>query len=456
MRIFFLFIVTIAGLVMTFFDAFYGVMLYVFYAIVSPLDLLWWERGLGYFQLSFLVAAAVIISAIVQRRSLAVRNPTVYLSVIFMGVCYMSLIVNGSSSEPAWQGAWLLARIIIMATVIAALTDDYKKIKYLFIAIAAFVGLLGAYYGYFGLMSGSMYITGPGAAEGGRFGDNNGYAVWLNTSLPIIFCAGSYLRSRWQRIAARVIFLGNVIAVVLTFSRAGFLTLVLVLSTLAVYAKKKSFSIILMLVALGVIYFGFIGNQGQYGAPIEYYSEQSSEGLSGPQKILRLYHERVQTIEEFKQEASAVSRMYYWQVALDMANNNPLFGVGFSRYSEVFDSYDWTGGVYGKHRAVHNTLLEILSGTGFLGFGIFAALIISIMRNTFVFDKRVVLAEMPGMEEYLDYSRALRLSIVVFFVGSMFVTSLFQDLFWCLMALSVAMENVSRWAQKDLQEEGGF
>ena len=76
----------------------------------------------------------------------------------------------------------LVAKLIVMTLVIPVLVDSLSKLRYFVLTIAVSGGLMGAYYGLFGLFAGSKQITGPG-----RIGDNNGYAVFLVALLPYIF-----------------------------------------------------------------------------------------------------------------------------------------------------------------------------------------------------------------------------------------------------------------------------
>lgn len=72
-------------------------------------------------------------------------------------------------------------------------------------------------------------------------------------------------------------------------------------------------------------------------------------------------------------DASAMGRLYAWEAAIGMANDNPLTGVGIDNFyvNYFFYSPHWDG----LNHAVHSTWFGVLAETGYLGFIIFCACI---------------------------------------------------------------------------------
>lgn len=145
-------------------------------------------------------------------------------------------------------------------------------------------------------------------------------------------------------------FLLTTICIVLTFSRGAYISIIitsLLVFILAVKQKgklKNTFIIILLLLGIsqsltffGINYFGFIENR---------FSNISNDGGSG--------------------------RIVLWMNAIETFKNNPIMGIGLNgtlKYNEVH---------YGNAVYIHNTMLEVLSETGLIGFIIFIFLWTSI------------------------------------------------------------------------------
>jgi hypothetical protein len=50
----------------------------------------------------------------------------------------------------------------------------------------------------------------------------------------------------------------------------------------------------------------------------------------------------------------------------------------------------------------------------------------------------------PEETGFLNYVPMLRISILIFFIGSSFTNVLFHDIFWSVVAISMAMNNISK------------
>lgn len=439
MRVIFIITVTAIGIVATFFsDAFYGVLLYAFYAFASPLDLTW--GALAGSRLSFVVAAATILSAMLQRKKIFFKHIIFFLLMIFIFSCYCSLALRHDASPDDWGQLELLLRIIIMTIVMAALIDTPERLRIYILAVGAFTGILGAYYGFGGLLVGSQQIVGPG-----RVGDNNGYAVWLNTSLPFIYYVSLQFKKTSWRYLAKIALLGNIIAVILTFSRGGAITLLAVLGLMFINMKRKSILFFLFIpVALVAIFFLSSGRDG--GETRVRLSKETVEEMPTVDRTLYRYRERIETLHQPEEEIeSAVSRRHCWALAVIMANDNPVLGVGLNRYRAEYDNYDTSAGKFGRSRAVHNTLLSVLSETGYLGFSTFIFLILSCLAMT-IRAKRISRSFSDSMLkiEVSDYAAMLRVSTVAFLLGSFFVNTLYQEMFWVIITIAIALDRVTQ------------
>ena len=83
----------------------------------------------------------------------------------------------------------------------------------------------------------------------------------------------------------------------------------------------------------------------------------------------------------------------YWQAGLNMAFGNPLFGVGLDSYGTFYRAYrsessTITPGMDTVSDAAHNIFIDILSGSGFIGFFIYLGLLAIVLIEAMKFIKK--------------------------------------------------------------------
>ncbi|MCX5679737.1 MAG: hypothetical protein NTZ95_03665, partial [Candidatus Omnitrophica bacterium] len=233
MRVLVLIIVTVFGIVASFFDAFYGLLLYTFYSFFHPLALVAYTSFKDY-RTSYITALVVIFTAILQKKKIIISHKLTYLCLLFLCQCHLSLLVRNTGMSVASSFyISLLSNAIIITFITSALIEDFAKFKMYMTAAAVFLGFMGAYYGFFGVFAGATKI------KGNMTGDNNAYAAWLNMSLPVIYYVGAVLKDKKWRFIFKIVFIGNILAVLLTLSRAGSITLCIVLAILVLQRMKK-------------------------------------------------------------------------------------------------------------------------------------------------------------------------------------------------------------------------
>lgn len=440
-RVIFILLVTLVGIIASFYDAYFGLLLYSWFSFASPLQLTFGE--LDGWRLSLLVGIVVIVTTLHQRRQLFVSSPLSYLSIAFLGACILSLAAPMHFSLSYVVGEIeLIAKLIIMTLITPVLVVTLPRLRSLILVIAVSTGLLGFYYGVFGLLAGSISITGAG-----RIGDNNGYAVWLTGTLPILYFAGSQLKQPLQKLGARAVLFGNILAVLLTFSRAGLLSTGLCLSFLVFQMKNRLQVIFLLTVMLAIVgpatYFN-VTESSTYQNAIAF--EARDEEKNPIEKTIEKYGRRVNTLLNGRTELeSAKSRIHFWNIALEMTRQNPLFGVGFSQYRNVFDDYDTADGRFGRARSVHSTPLLILSETGSLGFLLFSLLFLGCITTQSKVKRRAAnLSDADSAKELFEYVAMLRISMIGFFFGSLFVVCIFHEILWMYVGLTLCLDRVSK------------
>lgn len=118
------------------------------------------------------------------------------------------------------------------------------------------------------------------------------------------------------------------------------------------------------------------------------------------------------------QSNSSQYRVEMWAAALDMLKGNPLFGVGLGNFKE------YSGRLIG-----HNSAVEIMGETGFLGLSLWIAMIYGCVKGVATYRAQTT------SEDEKWYCLALMLSVVGYVGSAMFVTLEYETIYlllgWC-------------------------
>jgi O-antigen ligase len=157
------------------------------------------------------------------------------------------------------------------------------------------------------------------------------------------------------------------------------------------------------------------------------------------------YEERMQTIVTYQQagETSAISRLHFWKVAVDMVIDKPL-GVGMYNFNSTYDQYDFLHGQFGTERSVHSSHFEALAENGFFGFAVWIGLFIMAIRSCLRV-RKLAMTRLQGTPEgtfFWTMGGAMIISMVAFLVGGSFIALTLNDLTWITFGLVAALETI--------------
>jgi len=327
----------------------------------------------------------------------------VYLLASFLFIMFLSTM-NAYYPDAAWEQFDKVWKIYLMTFITIILFQDAKKLRILMWVIALSVGFFGVKGGLFTLRSGGTHmVLGPPTT----FMDGNTeIGMALNMILPLLVCLRREIVKGWARHSLLAVICLTVIAIIGTYSRGAFLGLLVVLVVLFVKSRPKIIMAILLALAIPL------------GAAIL------------PQRWV----ERMQTIETYENDTSAMGRVEAWKVALLMGKERPLLGFGFRPFrTEMFERYGYTGG-----RDAHSIFFQVLAEHGVTGFMLYAGIIISslcsLSRLVRVCDKR------PALQWVYNYSQMLQASLAGYLVCGTFLSMSYFDLFYHLVAIIVILK----------------
>lgn len=137
-------------------------------------------------------------------------------------------------------------------------------------------------------------------------------------------------------------------------------------------------------------------------------------------------------------DGTSTARLVYWEAGIDMARENPLFGVGYRAFPEHFDLY-YRGTddrlTISRKEVAHNAVVEVASTLGLPALFFYLLMHLAIFRKTATHS----LMSTEDQNFVLHLSRALSAAIIVYFVGSMFMSITFYPYIYFLLSLKIML-----------------
>ena len=145
------------------------------------------------------------------------------------------------------------------------------------------------------------------------------------------------------------------------------------------------------------------------------------------------------TLQEIENEdTSGSSRMVFWWTTFDMLEDYPL-GLGINGYNLLAPQYmddETRGGV--EHRSVHSMWFQGLSELGWLGFGFFCCLLLSLFRLSRKAKKFVMSKE--DTRAYFQIL-AIECALLGYLAAGTFINRFRAEiLYWMILFLAVAIK----------------
>ena len=404
LRNIFVIIILLAGLIQARRGPFFVLLLYMWIAYFRPEDWVWGDfirsLNLSWIMGAFLVAATILSGAKPR------INTSVCLILAFLLHGLLSTLIT-PYFDWAWRYWQEFAKVAVITYMVVVLTTDVGKYRLLLLVIAVSLGFEGAKQGW------AQFILNPGARNDNAhplLGDNNGVALGMLMLVPLFGALAATSRSFIERNIHRFFMVGVLIRALTTYSRgamvsAGFLAI------LYTARSKHKLRVIAGTALLAAMILPVMPDA---------------------------FWDRMKTITapEGERDVSAEGRLYFWQIAVAMAADHPLAGVGFNSFSRAYDSYDTTGGAFGHFRAAHSTWFGLLADLGYPGLGMLVALILLALltlRRT----RKLARAD-PSLEQLGIFATAVQTSLLVFVLGGSFLPAQYNEMLWHFVGLASA------------------
>jgi probable O-glycosylation ligase (exosortase A-associated) len=400
-------LIVFAALPVAFARPWIGVLVWSWLGLMNPHRLTW---GFSYTMPFALMVAVATLAGLVftkDRRPLP-RTRELYLLIALWALFVLSTL-GALYPDDAWVQLDKVSKILLMTFVGLMLLQDEHKLRGLIWVIAMSVGFFGLKGGIWALRTGGTeQVLGPPDSfiEG-----NTEIGLALNMVLPLLI----FLRreeSRWwlrSLLTAMVAF--SAVAIVFTYSRGAVVGLAVVLVMLVLKSRARFMVAVLLAVAILL---------GQSFAPPKWFG-------------------RMETMQTYEQDRSAMGRINAWYVAYRIALDHPLLGAGFRPFT-IETHLRYLPSTPASGLDAHSIFFQVLGEHGFTGLALYVALIVSILL-TLRSVMRSARGDPSGKKKWMEScAQMLEASLVAYVVSGLFLSQSYFDLFYYLVAITMILK----------------
>lgn len=396
---------------LTIMSAHVGVVLWIWVAMLSPSELLY--GALAGVPFNKIVAIATVITLIISRDKKDYYVDGLLALVIAFGilatVSWLTGIVPNDDATSLYQK---LLKELVLVFAIAAITVTRPRIHQTLLIIVLSIGFFSVREGLiFALTAGGHKIQGSGS-----FGDNNGMAAAVLMIVPILYYLNQYSALKAVRFGLMAGLVLSIICVIGTYSRGGFVGLVVLGLFLAKNSRNKVTTLTMLILGAGLVY---------TLAPATWF-------------------DRLNTINSVGDDGSFMGRVVAWKISLLIALDHPLTGGGphavhrlfvWETYRPFLHLVDFvkTPPADTLPHAAHSIWFEILGDLGFTGLAVF----VSILATSFWYCRSIVRMTRghPSLVWASDLARMLQISLVVYVVTGSALSLGYYELLYIIVAL---------------------
>lgn len=392
-----------------------GVAAWIWIALMAPAK---WTFGFsGSFRLNLTIVLFTALSYFVWKEKPKFQFTSIHFWVfLFAFWMLISTIFNlRIYSGIAWDKYIEFVKVVALFLFISLAVETKKDLDTLIWAIVLAISAYAAMESVkFILSLGGHRITG----KAGIIRDRNDLAVAINMCLPLLLYLRTQTSHKTLNQGLLALLLLNMLAIVGTYSRGGFIGLTIVLMFLWFTSKRKVLYLVVALIATPIAY--------QF-APTE-------------------WKERQATVETAStQDGSFIGRLWAWKIATMIAADNPLTGGGFKATTDrvLWHTYAPLTPDYGPiqtppipremlPKAAHNIYFQVLASAGFAGLFIFLCMLAS---GLFTALKHATKNVKPDNEWAKSLSTYISVALIGYGITGMNVSLAYFELLYALLAI---------------------
>lgn len=325
-----------------------------------------------------------------------------------------------AASDLVWDKWIFVIKIHLMLAVTLMLIRGRQQIETLLWVVTLSIAFYGVKGGIFTIAGGgSGRVWGPPA---GLIAGNNAIGLALVMVIPFLYYLYQVATRRWVRLG--LLFTGGTtfFAILGTQSRGALLALVAMALMLGLKGKRPVLTSLLIVAAL----------------------------WGGIQFMPDSWSSRMETIESYQEDASAMSRIYTWKTLWNLAVDRPLVGGGFhSDNQKVFARYAPQGDQIGGGRVLvaHSIYFEALGEHGFPGLLLYLTLGLLTWREAGRVARKT--RDDPEFGSWVPLlMHMVQVSLMGFAVGGAFLSLVYFDLPYYIVGFVVLVSATVNERQK--------
>lgn len=388
---------------------FVGVLVWTWIAFMNPHRLSWGVAQT--FPVALVVGVATLAGFVLSNEpKRLVRSMGTYSLLLLWGWTTLSTL-GAHLPDYAFADWDQRSKIFLMVLVLVSLTTTRERLRVVSLVTAASIGFFGLKGGVFAIMTGGAYRAyGPNDTF---LGDNNALALALNMTVPMLYYLGKEFPSRTARLILLGVTFASVIAVACTYSRGGLLGMAVIGGLLALKSRHKLIAITVVVAATAAVLYIM------------------------PDK----WSQRMDTIETYQADDSAMSRLNAWRLAWRLGLARPVLGWG-PQAMEDKSLYDTYFPDSSTKNDVHSSYFQILSELGFPGLAVFVFLLVWSVVKLQRLGQRF---RGSGQHEWVaNYADMFQVSIVAYAVSGAFLELAAFDLYYQIIGFTIVLEELTR------------
>lgn len=397
---------------LTFMSAHVGVLLWIWVALLSPNELLYgFMAGVPFNKIVAVITLGLIV---VSREKKDIYLDGTGVLLILFGVTATISWYGGIVSSPDANELYqkILKEIVLAFAIMAVMTTRHR------IHLAVLTMALS--FGFLAVKEGLIFILTAGGHKvlgSGSVGDNNSLAAALLMTIPMMYYLARHSAVRFVRIGLLAALGLAVITVIATFSRGGFVGL-MVLGLFMVKNSRSKFGSFALVVATGVLIY-----------------------VLAPES----WFERLNTINDVSDDGSFMGRVVAWKISWLIAVDHPLFGGGmhavqrllnwdtYRPFLYLLDGVVKTPPADTIPHAAHSAYFEVLGDMGFIGLALF----LSVLALGFWNCRSLIRMgrRHPSLTWAVDLGRMMQISLVVYCVTTALLSMGYFEMLYVVVAL---------------------
>jgi probable O-glycosylation ligase (exosortase A-associated) len=382
-----------------------GVLTYAVFSLMNPHRITYGFAGS--FPFVMIIAVVTLLATLVSKEKKKVPFTPLVIQLLIVIFWVTLTAVFALNQAGAWEEWNTVMKTMLIVVLTIAVTRTVNDAKALVLTVAVSLGFWGLKGGLWTIATGgSNGLLGP---PGTYIGDNNTLALAMVTSVPIIMAVASFAPTKWTKRAAIAVAILTGVSAIGSYSRGALLGG----TAMALFLWLKSTS----KVKTGLLF--------AMAIPLLLVAMPSA------------WMDRMHSINDYKEDASALGRINSWGFAINVANHLPL-GGGFATFTpQIFQLYAPDPTVF---FVAHSIYFQVLGEHGYIGLFLYLLMFFFAWRTGSRIVKKC--GKDPELAWAATTARMCQVSIIGYMTAGAFLAMAYYDLPYYVLAILVCVEKV--------------